>query len=278
LNKLAVLAFALLLFFSTMLWYLANGSLNEYLKSQVLLQSQYYSGQQTQLLQATFSADKGQTIFEQLSVSNLNGLSQPQLLTLDKITAQLAQVASTQLNSPSIQNKNTTIVNIEKLTLHKLHVWSERTSNGKTNLAVLVEQVSKQLALDYPALYPNISAELYAKEHPELDATEEIANLEKQIDSQPIETNEAVIASKEAKQKKRLLGKAQSRALVSSMVIKELILTSIKDNKSTTKHFYDIELGRLGDENGLDSNQLGGELLRRLLNKLISIENAAQQK
>lgn len=273
-----MLAFALLLFFSTMLWYLANGSLNEYLKSQVLLQSQYYSGQQTHLLKANFSADEGQTTFEQLSVSNLNGLSQPQLLTLNKVTTQLAQVARSQLNSTSLQNKNIPIVNIEKLTLHKLHVWSEGTSNGKTNLEVLVNKVSKQLALDYPALYPNISAELYAKEHPELNATAEIANVEKQTDSQPIETNKAVIVSKEAKQKKRLLGKAQTRALVSSVVIKELTLTSIKDNKNTTQHFYDIELGSLGDENGLDSNQLGGELFRRLLNKLISLEKAISPK
>ncbi len=261
-----------------MLWYLANGSLNEYLKSQVLLQSQYYSGQQTQLLKATFSADKGQSIFEQLSVSNLNGLSQPQLLTIDKITAQLAQVAHTQLNSPSIQNKNTTIVNIEKLTLHNVHAWSELTSSGKTNLEVLAKQVSKQLALDYPALYPNISAELYAKEHPELNATTAIAELEKQIDIPEAETNQAVIESKAAKQKKRILGKAQTRIIISSIVINELTLTSIKNSKELQQDFQNIEFGRIGDKNGLDSNQLGGELLRRLLNKLISLEKAASTK
>jgi len=274
LNKLAVLAFALLLFFSTMLWYLANGSLNEYLKSQVLLQSEYYSGQQAQLLKANFSSDKGQTTFDQLSVSNLNALSQPQLLTINKISAQLAQVASRQLNSTSLQNKNIPIVNIEKLTLHKLHIWSEHTSNGKTNLEVLVNKVSKQLALDYPALYPNLSAELYAKEHPELNATAEIANLEKQTDSQPIETNKAVIASKEAKQKKRLLGKAQTRIIISSVVINELTLTSIKNNKEIQQDFQNIEFGGIGDENGIDSNQLGGELLRRLLNKVIELEKS----
>jgi len=257
-----------------MLWYLANGSLNEYLKSQVLLQSEYYSGQQTQLLKANFSSDKGQTTFDQLSVSNLNALSQPQLLTINKISAQLAQVASRQLNSTSLQNKNIPIVNIEKLTLHKLHIWSEHTSNGKTNLEVLVNKVSKQLALDYPALYPNLSAELYAKEHPELNATAEIANLEKQTDSQPIETNKAVIASKEAKQKKRLLGKAQTRIIISSVVINELTLTSIKNNKEIQQDFQNIEFGGIGDENGIDSNQLGGELLRRLLNKVIELEKS----
>ncbi len=272
-NKLAVLAFSLLIFFSTMSWYLANGSLNEYLKSQVLLQSQYYSGQQALLLNANYAEDKGQTTLEQLSLSNLNGYSQPQLLTLDKVTAQLAQVASTQLNSPSLHNKNIAVINIEKLTLSKLHVWSEHTIDSKNNLEELVKQVSKQLALDYPALYPSISAELYAKEHPELDASEDIAYLEKQKSNQPVAVNKAVIAANEAKQKKRLLGKAQTRALISSIVIEELSLTIIKNNKSITKNFSNIELGQIGDENGLDTKQLGGELLRVLLNKLISLKN-----
>jgi len=257
-----------------MLWYLANGSLNEYLKSQVLLQSQYYSGQSTQLLTASFSADEGKTTFEQLSVSNINTLSQPQLLTLDKVTAQLAQVANTQLNSPSIQNKNTTIVNIEKLTLHKLHVWSEQTDNGETNLEVLAQQISKQLALDYPVLYPNLSAEIYAKEHPELNVNQAVANIEEQ----PIETNKAVIAAKAAKQKKRLLGKAQTRIIISSVVIDELTLTSIKNKKEVSHTFKSIELDRFGGENGLDSNQLGGELLRRLLNKVIRLEKTSESK
>jgi hypothetical protein len=255
-----------------MLWYLANGSLNDYLKSQVVLQSQYYSGQQSQLLTATYSADKGQTLFEQLSIENPTTFSQPKLLTVDRVTVQLAKVASTQLNSPSIQNKNTTVVNIEKLTLHKLHVWSEINSDGKTNLRVVVDQVSKQLAADYPALYPNISAKLYAKAHPELNATQEIAQLEQQKNNQSIEINKAVIASKKAKHDKRILGKAQNRALISSIVIEELIFTRIKDNQRITEQFYGIELDEMGDKNGLDSNQIGGELLRRLLNTFITIE------
>jgi hypothetical protein len=72
------------------------------------------------------------------------------------------------------------------------------------------------------------------------------------------------------------MGKAQSRALVSSIVIEELVLTIIKGDKSTTTHYHDIELGQLGDENGLDSNQLGGELLRRLLNKIINLEKSTE--
>ena len=153
-----------------MLWYLANGSLNDYLKSQVLLQSHYYSGQNAQLLSANFSDDHGSTHFDKLSLENINGMSQPLVFSLDKFTAQLAPVPISQLNSPSIQKKTTTLVHIEKVTLGHLTAWSEKNTSGETNLAVLLKRINIQLATDYPALYPNISAEMYAKLHPELNA------------------------------------------------------------------------------------------------------------
>jgi hypothetical protein len=284
LNKLAVLAFALLLFFSTMLWYLANGSLNEYLKSQVLLQSNYYSGQQAQLLKATYSAENGSTQFDDFLLNNIDGLSQPLFLSIDKITAQLAQIPSSQLNSPSIQKKTTTVVHVQKVTIDHLTAWSEIDFSGKSNLDTLLMKVNSQLATDYPALYANISAKMYAQKHPELNA-ELIENDSKKVspvlldddlksgkEKSVIERNPAIIASKEAKQKKRLLGKALTRIKVSSLTITELSLITTIDNQTVTQHFENIDLGSFGDDNGLDSNQLGGEILRRLLDRLISIE------
>ena len=175
-NKLAVLAFALLLFFSTMLWYLANGSLNDYLKSQVILQSEYYSSQQAQLLSADFSNETGITTFQQLSLNNLDDLTQPQVLTIDKISVQLATIPTSQFDAPSIQKRTTTLVHIQELRLSKVNAWSEiaKTSEtGDTNLDILFEKISIKLATDYPALYPKMSAELYAKMYP--DRSEELA-------------------------------------------------------------------------------------------------------
>ncbi len=271
LNKLAILAFALLIFFSTMLWYLANGSLNEYLKSQVLLQSQYYSGQKATLLNAEYSTDDGATYFNELTLTNLEGLSAPLILSVGQVTAQLAQTPTSQLNSPSIQKKTITIITIEKLMISNLEAWSEITLSGEENLELLAQNITMQLASDYPALYPEISAKIYAAQHPELN--EKLA-LEKLIEH---ETNQAVIQANAVKQKKRLLGKAQTRIIISSAIINNAKLTRIDKGQSTNMHFKHIELGSFGGEHGLDSNQLGGELLKAILNQL-SILNSKHEE
>ncbi len=260
-----------------MLWYLANGSLNDYLKSQVILQSQYYSAQEATLLNADFSNNTGIAQFTDFSLSNINGLTQPILFKADNISAQLAVVPIQELNSPSIQKKTTTIVHVKELRLGSLHAWSEQSKSSETdctNVEELFEKVSTRLAMDYPALYPQISAEFYAKMYPERSEKLALEDLDIQQRVQEVETNRAIIASKEAKQKKRLLGKALTRVTISSVIIDELTLTIIKDNKILTKNVKDIQLGSFGDENGLDSNQLGGELLKQILYKLISIEKS----
>jgi hypothetical protein len=261
-----------------MLWYLANGSLNDYLKSQVLLQSQYYSGQNAQLLNAKFSPDNGSTHFDNLTLENISGMSQPLIFSLDKISAQLAQVPSSQLNSPSIQKKTTTLVHVEKVTLGNLVAWSEISTSGETNLALMLKRINIQLATDYPALYPEISAEMYAKQHPELNAVLADGESNKTLNDSVVEVNPAIIASKEAKKTKRLLGKALTRLSIASLVIDDLTLTSIVDGKEVTQHFTQINLGRFGDDNGLDTNQLGGEILRRLLIELIRIDKSNSLK
>ena len=280
-NKLAVLAFALLLFFSTMLWYLANSSLNDYLKSQVILQSNYYSSQEAKLLSASYSDTTGITHFTDFSLSNVSGFTHSLLLKVDNINAQLAKVPTRQLDSPSIQKKTTTIVHVEELRLGSLQAWSEvlkGSDSTETNLDLLLEQVNTKLATDYPALYPQISAEIYAKMYPDRSEKLALTALENSPKVQPIENNQAIIASKEAKQKKRLLGKAITRVKISSVIIDELTLNVTNNNQTQTKQFKNIQLGSFGNENGLESNQLGGELLKQILAKLIKLENSNAMK
>lgn len=260
-----------------MLWYLANGSLNDYLKSQVILQSEYYSAQQAKLLSADFSNNTGITSFTGFSLSNLDGLTQPQLFIIDKISAQLAVVPTHQLDSPSIQKKTTTIVHVKELSFGNLHAWSEvpkANEAGTTNIEILFKKINTQLAIDYPALYPRISAELYAKMYPERSETLALEDLDTKQRVLEVETNQAIIASNEAKQKKRLLGKAQTRVIITSVIIEKLTLTIIKDDQAITTQMKNVELGRFGDENGLASNQLGGELLKRILAQLMKIEKS----
>jgi hypothetical protein len=260
-----------------MLWYLANSSLNDYLKSQVILQSNYYSSQEAKLLSASYSDTTGITHFINFSLSNIDGSTQPLLLKAENINAQLAKVPTRQLDSPSIQKTTTTIVHVEELRLGSLQAWSEviKTSDsGKTNLEVLLDQVNTKLATDYPALYPQISAELYAKMYPERSEELALETLDTKPNEKTVENNQAIIASNEAKQKKRLLGKAITRVKISSVVIDELILSVIHDNKIQTKQFKDVQLGSFGNKNGLESNQMGGELLKQILTKLIKLENS----
>ena len=174
-----------------------------------------------QLAKAEFSSDSGVSQFDGFSLANIAGSKQPGVLLIDKITAQLAPVAISQLNSPSVSKKTTTIIHIESLTLSHLQAWSENATHDNSNLVVLLNKISLKLAEDYPALYPEISAKHYAKSHPEQN--EKLA-----LDSHVIttETNQAVIESKAAKKKQRLLGKAQIRVIISSIVIEKLTLTN----------------------------------------------------
>lgn len=261
-----------------MLWYLANGSLNDYLKSQVTLQSNYYSSQEAKLLSADFSNNTGVTNFTNFSLSNIDGLTQPLLFKVDNMSVQLAAVPTHQLDAPSIQKKTTTIVYVKELRLKNLQAWSEVTQTGKTNLEVLYNIINTRLAKDYPALYPKTSAALYAKMYPERSETLALEALGSVENTQPIETNKAVISSNEIKHKNRLLGKAETRVIISSVIIDELTLTTIKNSQVTSEKFNNITLGRFGNESGLASNQLGGELLRQLLAKLISIEKNNAEK
>jgi hypothetical protein len=264
-----------------MLWYLANSSLNDYLKSQVILQSNYYSSQEAKLLSASYSDTTGITHFIDFSLSNIDGSTQPLLLQAENINAQLAKVPTRQLDSPSIQKKTTTIVHVEELRLGSLKAWSEvirKSDSGKTNLEVLLDQVNTKLATDYPALYPQISAELYAKRYPERSEQLALEALNTKPNEKTVENNQAIIASNEAKQKKRLLGKAITRVKISSVIIDELTLHITNNTQRQTKQFKNIDLGSFGAENGLESNQLGGELLKQILQHLISIENTNVMK
>ena len=141
-------------------------------------------------------------------------------------------------------------------------------------MEVLLDQVNTKLATDYPALYPQISAELYAKRYPERSEQLALEALNTKPNEKTVENNQAIIASNEAKQKKRLLGKAITRVKISSVIIDELTLSVIHDNKTQTKQFKNIQLGSFGNKNGLESNQMGGELLKQILAKLIKLENS----
>lgn len=274
-NKLAVLAFTILLFLSAILWYLAKGSLNDYLRSQVELQGHYYSGQQAHIGQAKFLPESNSAQFNQLVLTNVKGYSQSNVLTIDEITATLATPLTSTHPQQVSRNLNTSqIITVEKLTLNKVTVTLEKhkpsVSNSSSNIAVLTELVTLQLAKDYPAVYPEVAAKLYAKEHPELDA--KLINSATEVAEPKKEINKAIIASKAEKKQKKLLGKAQTRIAVQAITINQLTLNIIDSEQTKVHQFNQVKLGTIGDTNGLASNQAGGEILRVLLEKILTLQ------
>ena len=243
-NKLAILAFALLLFFSTILWYLASGSLNEYLKSQIELQGHYYSGQKSTLALADFSANTGIATFNQFTLANLNSYQAEHALTIDKVHVEL-----------STKQSQYFITEINKVTINKLTLNIEHKTDGISNIEQLIQQVTLKLAQDYPELYPKISAKIYAKNNPELNA-------EKFAKNNP---QAGPIIEHTTKKKKR--GKPQQRIIISAIKIKNLELNTIQAGSanSVQKKKHNINITTIGNIEGLVINQIGGEILLHLL-------------
>ncbi len=254
-----MLALALLLFFSTVLWHLAKGSLNEYLKSQVALQGQYYSGVQSTIDQATFEAHQGIASFEGFSLSNIPGYNQAHALVIDKASAQL--VRDDKQLAPHL-------ITIKKLTINNAQLWLEHSKNTN-NLSQLKQKIAATLAAIYPAHYPELSAKLYAAKHPELNVA--LIDESKIASSNSIETA-AKTAARNTKRSGATRGKTTTKIRIMSMVIHSLEVTTTKDNKRLKTHLETINLAQIGGDEGIEIQQLGGELLRILLST--AIDNA----
>jgi hypothetical protein len=242
LNKLAVVAFALLLFFSTMLWYLANNSLNEYLASQITLQGHYYTGQITTVTQADFSTNSGIATFKGIHLANIEHYQAKNAFTIDEISVELSPTQS--------QAK---LTNIHKVTLNKLTLNIEKTDQG-TNIDKLIENITTKLAKDYPQQYPQISAKLYAENHPDLNAIE---YAKKHPQAGPIV---------EHTESKKARGKPQQKIKIAAIHIKNLEINTIESGTTKTILKNNIKLSAIGEQGGLTLNQIGGEILLSLLN------------
>lgn len=236
-----MLAFTLLLFFSTMLWYLANGSLNEYLKSQIELQGHYYTGQKTTLAIADFSSSTGIASFNQLNLANLDGYHAQHLLVIDKVDAALS--AKTQ----------DLLTEINEITINKLILNIEYKADGVSNVSEIIQKVSLMLAHDYPELYPEISAKIYAENNPDLNA-------EKYAEQHP-QTGPIIEHTKPKKKR----GKPQQKLMISSIKIKALELNTINFDSKSTIQKYDVTIETTLFSEGLVVNQIGGEILLHLL-------------
>lgn len=242
LNKLAVLAFTLLLFFSTMLWYLANGSLNEYLKSQIELQGSYYTKQTTTLALANFSASNNSATFSQLHLQNKPNSQASHAIIIDQAYAELSVTPSQPL-----------LTTIEKITIDTLIVNIEQKRGEKSNIEQLTNNISLILANDFPELYPAISAKIYAEKNPELNAD---AYAKKHLQAGAIV---------EHTKRKTSRSKPIQKIIINGFYINTLILNAISNGTAHSIKKHNIKLAAIGGSDGLVLNQLGGEVLLHLL-------------
>ncbi|MBL4822304.1 MAG: hypothetical protein JKX90_02100 [Colwellia sp.] len=242
-NKLAVLAFTLLVFLSTMLWYLANGSLNEYLKSQIELQGHYYTSQKTNVALANFSPSTGTGEFKQFTLVNVNHHQAKHAMIID--------VANIELLKQPTQPLLTTI---KKITINKLTLNIEKNSGKASNIEQLIERVKITLAQDYPELYPNISAKIYALNNPQLNAEKYALN---HPQAGPI------VEHTKAKKKR---GKPQATINIAEIAIHTVALTMMNDGLAQKTLLHDVNITVIGGKKGIATNQLGGEVLLALLN------------
>lgn len=244
-----------------MLWFLANGSLNQYLKSQIQLQGNYYSGQKTALTKANFSPNTLTADFTNLHVENLPGFSQNFALIIDQATAQIASVNT-------VNVANLTVVNQLDIDNIKVNLEYQGDSN---NIALILQKTVETLAKDFPLQYPEISAKNYAKQHPERDITLAKAPL---ITKESMVETKAAIEAKAAKKKSPQRKKINTKVIVKYINIKNLHITMIKQDRVNQKVFNNITLASIGGKDGLNSNQLGGELLKTLFERALKHVNS----
>ena len=162
----------------------------------------------------------------------------------------IIDVANIELERQPIQPLLTTI---NTITINKLILNSE-TNPGKTsNIDQLIEKISSTLAQDYPELYPAISAQIYAKNNPQLNAVE---YAQKNPQAGPI------IEHTKAKKKR---GKPQGKINISTIMINTVVLNIVNNGLSEKIELHDVKLTAIGGQQGIISNQLGGEVLLALL-------------
>lgn len=245
-----------------MLWYLANGSLNEYLKSQLQLQGQYYTKQVAQVTLANFSLDAGKGVFTGIRLANPSGYQSAEAVIIDKVTVELAPSnnIAQQTVSP-LQKQQALVTQVKQLTIHQLTLNKELSGNKdnsfSSNLSLLLNQVKNQLAQDYPALYPEISAKYYAQKNPALNA-------DRYAQSHP-DAGPMI----EAKKAQKSRSKVAAKIAIQQIVIKTLIINERDENSVlSSRQYTNISVPAIGvqpDMQGIETNQLGGEILLSLL-------------
>lgn len=133
-NKLAVLAIGLLLFFGAMLWFLASADWNGFLRSQIEIQGSQLTGETVKVDKVDLQLSEGFGGIYGISFSNPSKYKQPQAFYLGEVSLDFDLSSLT--GSPVI---------IEAITVKKAKAFVEFDKDGNNNFKDLLTAINNQI-------------------------------------------------------------------------------------------------------------------------------------
>ncbi|KGJ99141.1 hypothetical protein [Thalassotalea sp. ND16A] len=131
-NKLAIVAAGLLLFFGAMLWFLASADLNGFIRSQIETHGSQVLGEPVTVDSVDLQLSEGFGGIYGVSFSNPSQFGQPKAFYLGEVSLDLDISSFGQ--SPLV---------IESITLNKPQAFVEFDQNGKTNVEYLLNAIKR---------------------------------------------------------------------------------------------------------------------------------------
>jgi hypothetical protein len=133
-NKLATIAIIILLACGGALWFLANGSLNEYIKQQIELVGGNLTEQVVLVKAVDIKPSQGMGAILGLSVGNVKGYSQPNIFSLDNIKLDIN--IESLLDEPIV---------IDEVLIDKPQFFIEVNKNGQANVKDLLDIIQSHI-------------------------------------------------------------------------------------------------------------------------------------
>jgi hypothetical protein len=133
-NKLATIAIIILLACGGALWFLANGSLNEYIKQQIELVGGNLTEQVVLVKAVDIKPSQGMGAILGLSVGNVKGYSQPNIFSLDNIKLDI--------NIESLMDEP---IVIDEVLIDKPQFFIEVNKNGQANVKDLLDIIQSHI-------------------------------------------------------------------------------------------------------------------------------------
>ncbi|MDG1733352.1 MAG: hypothetical protein P8M49_11600 [Thalassotalea sp.] len=130
-NKLAILAASLLIFFGAALWYLAATDLTGFLRSQVITQASLITKQQVDVKQVTLALEHGDITLENFTISDTH--SSENALSIKKIRV---KADTSTINAP--------VIIVESVNFDKLHANITFSADGDNNFKQITQQIQSQ--------------------------------------------------------------------------------------------------------------------------------------